>query len=213
MQNNTARQRAVEKRRQAEEKLEQDLYVEGVIAALLDKKEKNGGKLPHRETQVAIERLERRNIQMNRNQIQYQMKSYQKSLTQKTPSIVSLQNSQTKCSPLGMNGPEDESGFSPLDPSMVFKTSTQTGATSKNTLATSQPSIGRPKGTTEDNLRTKNETERECLESVCQKFDNLKKIKKQMDHHKFISIIADTKAEYRLPKLDISPETVRSRVK
>src|SRR5947209_1551870 len=111
MQNNTAKQRAVEKRRQAEEKLEQDLYVEGLIASLFDKKEKNGGKLPHRETQVAIEKLERRNIQMNRNQIQYRMKTYQKSLTQKTPSIVLLPNSQAECSPLGMNGPEDKSGF------------------------------------------------------------------------------------------------------
>ena len=49
MENYTQRQRALEKKRKAEEKANKEEYVAGIISKLYDKKLENGGKLPHKE--------------------------------------------------------------------------------------------------------------------------------------------------------------------
>src|SRR5688572_25366436 len=138
------------------------------------KKILNGGKLPYKETQAAIDKLDRWNIVMNRCQVQYWLRVYEANLAQKTPRVVSVANKGTVISPLGMAGVEEHplQPLNILDPSsagttMILPTRTNTelsNATSSDTRlsnatssatesdhktsALSKSLAGRPKGTT-----------------------------------------------------------------
>ena len=45
---------------------------------------------------------------MTWNQIQYRLKAYESGLAKKTPSVLTMDNSGTDVSPLGMTGAEEE---------------------------------------------------------------------------------------------------------
>jgi len=105
---------------------------------------------------------------------------------------------------LGMHGVEEQS--------------TTAEALSANELTSvsqsTRSSMGRPKGTTDKDLRNKNEKEKSCLAAVCHRFNEIKNQKiKRMEQNELDRIILETKTEYGLLDFQISPETVRSRVK